>query len=898
MAAVLRPAAIGCAAAELLEVSMHERHPIRLRQVRRSGDPRVLLFPLLFGAIAALATTPCTAAFEVEIPIYAEVAQGSGDDPEDFGRAVSLDGSQMLIGSVDRADFFDETGVGEWTLVAQFEEPSINGGVFLFGSSVALSGDWALVGAPYSTVGGFNHAGLVRVYHRQGGVWSLAQTLQAPTPATDKVFGFSLTLQDDTALIGAAGLQDVPGEAHFFYLSGGLWNPQGSVQPDPPAIGKLQFGTSVALDGDLAFVGAPLAYSGALANAGAAYVCERAGGNWDLRSDPLWAPVPQAQATFGCSVAVDGETVLVGEKGRGRAYLYQQVVRDWTLLQELAPSDDPTPVGFGLAVSLEGTRALVSGVFSDPNWSGSVYLYERQPPGAEWTETLKLVPQDISSGAFFGYWVSLDGGRALIGAPNQNGLLGIYEGKAYLYQGGGVVSGRVYLDDDMSPCSDSPVGVPGRWVRFVPEETGVEWLVSTGSDGTYSIGLPAGSYTANLEPAQYWSQSCPSPPGEYVVDSPFGASGIDFGTASTDGVWDLTVQVLPSRAPRPGFSLSYALTCENIGTMAQAASVDLQLPDEVSFESASDGGVHSEGTVHWDTTLLPGQVTEISATVHVGTEVALGTILHAAAHIGPDGEDADPGNNSDVDDSEVVGSYDPNDKAVLPEGDIPVDQPLTYRIRFQNVGTAEAIDIVVRDTLDSQLDMTTLDITAASHPFDLEIAGREIIWRFPNIDLPDSTSDEPGSHGSVEFVALPRSTLEPGAVIQNRAGIYFDFNPVVLTNTVASTISGPAAVGEESERPWSLGPVRVSPNPGPGGATVVFQLPETGRLVAKVFSVDGRWVQTLFDEPAGAGPQELHWDGRDSDGAAVPGGIYFLRLWLEAEARTRVDGAQIVVLRR
>lgn len=145
--------------------------------------------------------------------------------------------------------------------------------------------------------------------------------------------------------------------------------------------------------------------------------------------------------------------------------------------------------------------------------------------------------------------------------------------------------------------------------------------------------------------------------------------------------------------------------------------------------------------------------------------------------------------------STYLGSYDPNDKRALPTGlgdfrEIEVEEEIDYMIRFQNTGTFPAQNVVIIDTLDPNLDWTTLDLVSASHPYTWQLKpGGVLEVTFANINLPDSTNDEPNSHGFVKLSIYPDSTLQPGDMFRNRAEIYFDFNPAVITNMVFHTIS-------------------------------------------------------------------------------------------------------------
>lgn len=154
----------------------------------------------------------------------------------------------------------------------------------------------------------------------------------------------------------------------------------------------------------------------------------------------------------------------------------------------------------------------------------------------------------------------------------------------------------------------------------------------------------------------------------------------------------------------------------------------------------------------------------------------------------------------------IVDSFDPNDKRVMPSGldanhYVATGTRLQYTVRFQNTGTAPAIDVVIVDTLDANLEISTLRLEGSSHPSQFSVEGKQtpvLTWNFKNIDLPDSTSDEPGSHGFVKFSILPAKGLADKTVISNAADIGFDYNEFLRTNVVTSTIHDtPWAVHED-----------------------------------------------------------------------------------------------------
>lgn len=150
-------------------------------------------------------------------------------------------------------------------------------------------------------------------------------------------------------------------------------------------------------------------------------------------------------------------------------------------------------------------------------------------------------------------------------------------------------------------------------------------------------------------------------------------------------------------------------------------------------------------------------------------------------------DDADP--VVDIYCGAVTGSYDPNDKTGYPlgVGSSHLVQPngkLEYLVRFQNTGTDTAFTVVVRDTLDTDLNIFSVRSGVSSHAYSFRMYGPRVLeWTFNNIFLPDSTANEPGSHGFVTFEVDQNPNLADSTEITNNVGIYFDFNDPVITNT-------------------------------------------------------------------------------------------------------------------
>lgn len=177
---------------------------------------------------------------------------------------------------------------------------------------------------------------------------------------------------------------------------------------------------------------------------------------------------------------------------------------------------------------------------------------------------------------------------------------------------------------------------------------------------------------------------------------------------------------------------------------------------------------------------------------------------------------------------ENTGSFDPNDKQGYPLGagaehQIRPGQPIEYMIRFQNTGTDTAFTVAVRDTLSPWLDPASIVLGAASHPYTWQLEGQGVIkFTFPNILLPDSTTNLPASQGFLTFTIDQQQEVPLGTRIFNDAAIFFDSNEPVITNETMHTVGLELLIG--AVEPPNPAKVAVQVAPNPAGAVATFQL--------------------------------------------------------------------------
>jgi len=212
--------------------------------------------------------------------------------------------------------------------------------------------------------------------------------------------------------------------------------------------------------------------------------------------------------------------------------------------------------------------------------------------------------------------------------------------------------------------------------------------------------------------------------------------------------------------------------------------------------------------------------------------------------------DDDLDNFKDVYCSQVVSSWDPNDKRVQPSGFDDVNHfidtavRLQYYIRFQNTGNDTAFKVVVMDTLSDFLDITSVRPGASSHPYEFRIIGSNVLqFSFYNILLVDSNMNEPFSHGYANFTVEMDSATVIGDVITNRVGILFDYNEPVITNQVWSTVGIPDSILTSPAPTVYVDGVTmlVYPNPSSGLVHVLIDKKDNSvPLRIRVYGLDGR----------------------------------------------------------
>ena len=305
---------------------------------------------------------------------------------------------------------------------------------------------------------------------------------------------------------------------------------------------------------------------------------------------------------------------------------------------------------------------------------------------------------------------------------------------------------------------------------------------------------------------------------------------------------DVEIVIAPTMPARPGFYAVYKIVYRNKGNQTLSGnstfSYDDSILDFVSSTVAPNS--QSTGLLSYDyTTLLPFENRSFYITLHVhaptdALPVNIGDILAFSATVNPASGDEVPSDNTFQYNQTVIGSFDPNDITCI-EGDLvspaEIGNYLHYVINFENTGTAEAENIVVKDIIDTtQYDVSSLQILNSSNPVTARLTGNVAEFIFQNINL------HSGGHGNILLKVKSKNTLVQGNTVSKKASIYFDYNAPIITNnanTVFQSLSNPDIAIDAS--------IAVYPNPSKGNVTISCQ---NSIKSIQLFDVQGRILQT------------------------------------------------------
>lgn len=343
--------------------------------------------------------------------------------------------------------------------------------------------------------------------------------------------------------------------------------------------------------------------------------------------------------------------------------------------------------------------------------------------------------------------------------------------------------------------------------QFDPEETVIKNLpiqlspnatsTFTGSDGKYRFYVPDGRYQISVQPDECWQLTTDSLSYTVnVVDNV--ALNKNFGFQLVPKAQAVQPR-LSSGPTRCGFDVPFVLSVHNEGCVPSKGMFGLVRSPLAKYLSSNISPDRVRGdTLLWNYTSLVGTAAQqlklsfqIAGTDFLGDTIRITTLAYFE---NPQGKLQLGGVYNYR--SEIRCAYDPNDKlntpnrrSAYPKNYTLFNESMEFLIRFQNTGNDTAFTVVIRDTLDKNLDWSTFRPLVGSHPFETHIQPNgAIVFTFKNILLPDHKTNEPLSHGFVSYRVSPKADLPEQTEIHNTAYIYFDFNPPIQTNTTSNVL--------------------------------------------------------------------------------------------------------------
>lgn len=413
---------------------------------------------------------------------------------------------------------------------------------------------------------------------------------------------------------------------------------------------------------------------------------------------------------------------------------------------------------------------------------------------------------------------------------------------------GNTISGLLRFDQNANGCEDSDIVVNNFLVKVSGDN--LNKTTSTANGGQYSVYVADDTYIAKvLNVPDYFNVSPVEPTIAFVG---FGTEeNVNFCFTANQEIADLNVTLLPITEARPGFEAKYQLVVQNLGTQT-IENVSVNVTFDSAMQTFVNASIEAASTaselIFTLTNLQPfhNGIINFTMSIFEPTIVNDGDVLNFIATVSPATNDYTPNDNAFTFAQVVVNSYDPNDKQVVQGEEIYVEQSgeyLDYIIRFQNTGSASAVNVRVHDILHPNLDWNTFQPTSASHPYKIEITdGNQVDFIFSSINLPNEEADENGSNGYIAYKIKLIENINVGDIITGGAQIFFDYNSPIETNIVTTEIIAALGITKNQQSK-----VSIYPNPA-NNLLHLVPSPETAITEVKIFNLQRRELMLFTNQ--------------------------------------------------
>ena len=693
-----------------------------------------------------------------------------------------------------------------------------------FGAIVDISGDYAVVGAPYHDENSVQNSGAAYIFKRTGSTtWGQRAKLTGGGTASDH-FGQSVAIDGDYVVVSAGEFgNNARGSVYIFKRTGNIWTQQRKLTASDAA-DHQQFGSSVAISGDYIIVGAN-SDDNAGNGAGSAYVFTRNGTSWTQQAKFI-ADDAASEDNFGYRVSISGDYAIVGALGNddagtysGSAYIFKRNDTSWSQQAKITASDGAELDYFGSSVSISGAYAIVGayGDDDDGNSSGSAYIFSRT--GTAWTEQFKLTASDAESdaelGDLFGVSVSIDGNTAIVGAIADVN----FSGSSYIFKR----DGTNWTEQAKLVASDAAEGDRfGRDVSISGDYVivGAEYAGDAGSAYLFGIPIPAVSAASRMS----------------FDDVVVGTSKVDSVKVKSTGTAALLLSaVTVTGADSASFTATPATLSVATGDSAyiKVTFTPSSAGDKTALLLLTHNAVGSPTSI--DLTGVGGQiVTDIADTLTFTSDDGSNTKVkfESGTVTGIFVSHHDHGRN-------LPASTDGSSAPTI---------PLTY---FE-INTTLADTVTFEAMVSFQYTQALLDSAGITDETTLKLFRYDAgdgIW----VQLVTSveTSTKTVSATTNSFSVWSLASVTP-------TGIYSDNMSDVVPHA------------------FSLATAR--PNPFNPSTTIAYEVPEQTQITLTIYNLLGQKVIRLVDQVQAAGRYEVVWHGNNSRGVGVASGVYLYRI--------------------
>lgn len=423
------------------------------------------------------------------------------------------------------------------------------------------------------------------------------------------------------------------------------------------------------------------------------------------------------------------------------------------------------------------------------------------------------------------------------------------------------ISGTVFFDENENGIQDGEeYGLPQQKLLILPDSVYAQtdntgkYSFSCGEETIYQI-IPqlSDNWRLTTETTSNGLKSGALPMTEVSLGKT-NVSGIDFGIKNIKDERKPEISIISLDAGVCFEDFQMFLFFKNKGTAVEQGCIQLDIDPRFEYVFSTslkfDSISVDSKTMYWNIgDIRPFEQKWIRLTLEMPSRLNDNDLLESVVLY----KDAESVLCSDTTNIENLCSFDPNDKTVFPMGVtdenlVLMNEPLSYTIRFQNTGNYYAKNVVVIDTLSSALDLETFEVVAASHNLKTNYTSDGVVeFRFDNIMLLDSTTNEPESHGFVKYRIKAKKDLPDNTVIENTAHIYFDYNPAVVTNTTMNTMTYTILKNEEStaiEVPYNT-TVKLYPNPIRDYSVLEFDNAGNDLFQLTISDVTGKIINTM-----------------------------------------------------